>query len=109
MEVEEEEEVEAAEPPRRSQRVRKQKRSDPPPRPGRRTRRDPQKMMVMRMLNAKFDAVGAGETTIKELMKFMKDQDREISKEDLLKHVRQLDEEGKVFYVADDEKLHRIA
>merc|ERR1719499_1568114 len=112
MEVEEEEEVEAAEPPRfsRSQRVRKQReRSDPPPRPGKRSRRDPQKMMVMRMLNAKFDAVGAGETTISELMNFMKEQDREISKEDLLRHVKQLDEEGKVFYVADDEKLHRIA
>jgi len=110
MEVEEEEEVEAAEPPRRSQRVRKQReRTDPPPRPGKRSRRDPQKMMVMRMLNAKFDAVGAGETTISELMNFMKEQDREISKEDLLRHVKQLDEEGKVFYVADDEKLHRIA
>jgi len=98
----------------RSRRVReKRKQPDqpsPPPAP-RRTRRpqkDPQKILVMRQLNAKFDSGTSGECTVDELMKFMKDNDREINREDLLKQVRQLDEEGKVFYVADDQKLHRI-
>jgi len=114
MEAEEEEEVEPAPAPRRSRRVReKRKQPDqpsPPPAP-RRTRRpqkDPQKILVMRQLNAKFDSGTSGECTVDELMKFMKDNDREINREDLLKQLRQLDEEGKVFYVADDQKLHRI-
>merc|ERR1719457_203002 len=113
-EDEDEEEVEPAPAPRRSRRVREKRKQpeqpSPPPAP-RRTRRpqkDPQKILVMRQLNAKFDSGSSGECTVDELMKFMKDNDREINREDLLKHLRQLDEEGKVFYVADDQKLHRI-
>lgn len=112
---EEEEEVEAAPAPRRSRRVREKRkqpdapRSQPPaPRRTRRQAKDPQKMLVMRQLNAKFDEVGTGECTVEELMTFMTKNDREIAKEDLIKHLQQLDEDGKVFYVADDEKLHRI-
>jgi len=106
---EEEEEVEA-EPTRRSQRVREKRSAPQPPQP-RRTKRsqiDPQKRMVMRQLNMRFESVNTGETTVDELVDFMKANDKEILKDDLVKHLKELDKEGKVFYVAEDEKLHKI-
>jgi len=107
---EEDEEMDEPAPPRRSQRARKKRGQESETSPGsrRRKRADPQKLMVQRMMNELFAQGTSGVVTIDKLMQHMEENDRALPREDLIQKVIALDDEGKCFYLADEEKCHRI-
>jgi len=115
---EEEEEVEPAEPRRRpkSQRIRdrqqQQIESPPSPQSQRRKRKEPQsnaqKKMITRMLGNYFRTTGETQVTTADFQAFLTSKNKRVDLEDLRKIILALDDEGKVFYVADKEMIHQM-
>jgi len=63
---------------------------------------------VLAAVRSRFANIVTGETTIDELQDHMKQEGLELEKSVVIEEVKKLDLAGKVFYIAEDEKLHQI-
>jgi len=67
-----------------------------------------QTKIVRKSLASYWKKFGVQEVKVDQLLEYMKKQNNEISKKDLIKVVVVLDEEAKAFWVEDEESIHQI-